>query len=63
MENVAILLMLATVYFLPTGIANMRETQNSGGIFFLNFLTGWTLIGWLICLLAACLSRSTDKYI
>ena len=34
-------------YFLPTIIAILRHKANAGGIFVLNLLLGWTLIGWI----------------
>jgi hypothetical protein len=34
-------------YFLPTIIAILRRKANAGGIFVLNLLLGWTLIGWI----------------
>lgn len=40
-------------YFLPTIIAIMRGKNNTGGIFALNFLLGWTLIGWVGALIWA----------
>ena len=38
-------------YFLPTIIAMMRNNPNAGGIFAVNFLLGWTFIGWVACLI------------
>jgi hypothetical protein len=40
-------------YFLPTIIAFSRKKDNAGGIFLLNFFLGWTLIGWIVCLIWA----------
>jgi hypothetical protein len=34
-------------YFLPTIIAILRKKQSAGGIFVLNLLLGWTVIGWV----------------
>ncbi len=47
---------LAFLYFLPTLIASHRG-HDAGGILILNFLFGWTGIGWLVLLLWALLSR------
>lgn len=52
-----VLAAIAAIYFFPTLIAKMRKTRNSNGIFVLNFLIGWTIIGWIACLFAACLSN------
>lgn len=40
-------------YFLPTIIALMRDHPRAGGIFAVNFIFGWTFIGWIICLVWA----------
>ena len=54
MEAIAILVFLACLfgYFLPPIIAEMRGA-NSGGLFLLTMLVGWTVIGWFICLIMA----------
>jgi len=41
------------IYFLPTWIALLRHHINSLAIFIVNFLTGWSLIGWVIALVWA----------
>jgi hypothetical protein len=40
------LIFLTLLYFLPTLIASHRG-HSTGGILILNFLLGWTGIGWL----------------
>jgi len=40
------------VYFLPSIIAH--EKRSFGGIFVLNLLLGWTVIGWFVALIWAC---------
>ena len=42
------------VYFTPYIIG--RNKQNSGGIFVVNLLLGWTLIGWLVAFIWAFVS-------
>ncbi len=37
-------------YFLPTIIALIRGHKNALAIFLLNFLLGFTLIGWVVSL-------------
>ncbi len=53
--------LLLVPYFLPTIIAVMRGKSNAGGVFVLNFLLGWTVIGWVGSLIWALSSdnRST----
>jgi hypothetical protein len=42
-------------YFLPTIIAACRDKANgTGGVFFVNLLLGWTLLGWLVAFIWAC---------
>lgn len=48
-------------YFLPTIIAMMRSHPGSGGIFVVNFFLGWTLLGWIVCLVWA-LSGNNQPY-
>ena len=44
-----------TCYFLPTIVAGVRDKANgAGGVFFVNLLLGWTLIGWLVAVIWAC---------
>ena len=45
------LVVLLFPYFLPTIIAFARKKDNAGGVFALNFFLGWTLIGWVVCLI------------
>jgi len=35
------------VYFIPTAVAVARHHRQSVAIFLINFMLGWTLIGWL----------------
>jgi hypothetical protein len=39
------------LYFLPSIIAH--NNTNFGGVFVLNLLLGWTLVGWIIALIWA----------
>ncbi len=41
------------IYFLPTIIASSYHKKNVVAIGVLNFLLGWTLIGWVIALVWA----------
>lgn len=42
------------LYFLPTIVASARSHHNTLAIFVLNFLTGWTVLGWIIATVWAC---------
>jgi hypothetical protein len=41
---------LTVGYMLPWAIAATRGKTNSGAIFWLNLLLGWTVVGWIIAL-------------
>lgn len=47
---VVIGLLVATVYFLPSLLAWRRRHRWRQKILLANLLTGWTVIGWAICL-------------
>jgi hypothetical protein len=52
------LFLSAIMYFLPTIIG--RHKADVMGIFLVNFLFGWTVIGWFIALIWAC---SPERYV
>jgi hypothetical protein len=44
-------------YFLPWAIAATRQKSNTLAIGLVNFLAGWTVIGWVAALVMSCLSE------
>lgn len=48
-----VLTVLTLGYFLPWMIGAMRGKSNAWGIFWLNLLLGWTLIGWIVAFVLA----------
>ncbi|MGH7947840.1 MAG: superinfection immunity protein, partial [Candidatus Binataceae bacterium] len=48
-----VIFLSVALYFVPSVIARAREHQNSGAIFVLNLLLGWTFLGWVIALVWA----------
>lgn len=40
-------------YMLPWAIAATRGKSNSGAIFWINLLLGWSVVGWIIALVMA----------
>ncbi len=44
-------LLVLGIYFAPTLLAAHRNHSNVTGIFLLNFLLGWTFIGWVAALI------------
>ena len=47
-------------YFLPWAIAATRQKSNTLAIGLLNFLVGWTLIGWIAALVMSVLTEPTQ---
>jgi hypothetical protein len=52
MDGLLVLIVLLAIYFIPTIVAAVRERQIVA-ILFLNLLTGWTFIGWVVALVWA----------
>jgi hypothetical protein len=50
------------IYFLPTVVACIRGKIDSTGIFIANLFTGVTIIGWVACMIWACMT-SHDEYV
>ena len=48
-----IVVIAIAIYFLPATIGGNRGINASGALFFVNLFFGWTLIGWLFCLIWA----------
>ena len=48
--TVIIGLLAGTVYFLPSLLAWRRQHRWRDKILLANLLTGWTVLGWAICL-------------
>lgn len=51
------------LYFLPTIIAALRHTHNTGGVLLVNLFFGWTVIGWFVALLMAVCSTPACYYL
>lgn len=49
------LVVLGLLYFLPAIIG--RGKRDVAGIFLLNLFLGWTIIGWVIALIWACVAE------
>ena len=53
----ALICFLLCLYFLPTIIAYLYDNENTKWIFFVNLVTGWTCLGWLLALFWALLEQ------
>jgi hypothetical protein len=51
---------LSGLYMLPWAIATLRDVKH-WGVFWVNLLLGWTIIGWIIALVMAL--RSQDRVV
>ena len=52
---VLFLLIIGALYFLPTICARNNGHHNEGAILVLNLLLGWTLVGWVVAMVWACM--------
>ena len=49
-----------TIYFLPIGIAILRNRENKAMIFFINLFGGLFIIGWFIAFFMSLKARNPD---
>jgi hypothetical protein len=54
-------LVSAGFYFLPTIVGAARHKTNLVGIFLVNFLLGWSIIGWIVALVWAVSTERVDQ--
>jgi hypothetical protein len=52
---------ILALYFLPSALAVARKHRNRSALFLLNLCAGWTVIGWVICLIWAVI-RDPSSY-
>ena len=53
--SIALFVLGVMLYFLPAFIAYKKNHANKNIILLLNFLFGWTFLGWAGCLIWACI--------
>ncbi len=54
LSEILVVFAILTLYFIPIFIAIIRKNTNLVPVFLINFLFGWTLVGWVISLIWAC---------
>jgi hypothetical protein len=54
----AIILIALVVHFIPAIIGYQRGVTHAGALLLVNLLIGWTLIGWVVCLIWAIFART-----
>ena len=47
------IMVLLFIYFIPSFVAQNRDHRNRAAIAVANLFLGWTLLGWVICLIWA----------
>lgn len=64
MNEIVMLLIIAAIYLLPAIIASSRNHINTGAIWILNIVLGWSGIGWIAALIWSFTNseKSRDAY-
>jgi hypothetical protein len=53
-----LIILIIALYFIPTIIATSRKVTNTGSVFVINLLLGWSVIGWVVALAMAVKSKT-----
>ena len=61
--GLALICFLLYLYFFPTIIAYYSNDKNTIWIFYVNLVTGWTCLGWLLALFWALLEQYDIDFI
>ena len=56
-----IIVITALIYFIPTVICLIRKHTYKLYIICLNIILGWTLIGWIVCLIWSFIDNKTTE--
>lgn len=62
-NEIGALVLFSLLYFIPSIISVYRHKKNGCAISVFNLMLGWTLIGWIIALIWACLTDSKSTVI
>lgn len=57
------LIIILSIYFLPTLVGAIRGHRQTLAIFMTNLLLGWTALGWVAALIWACTTSQAEKVI
>lgn len=49
-DEIFAFVILGLLYFVPSFVAAQKHSGRAGGIFAMNLLFGWTVIGWIVAL-------------
>tara|TARA_Y100000817_G_scaffold310296_1_gene300716 strand:- start:287 stop:517 length:231 start_codon:yes stop_codon:yes gene_type:complete len=61
MRVILAIICLISIFFIPVSVGLFRDSSKKWGIFLVNILVGWTGIGWIIALIWAFISESTEE--
>lgn len=59
---VTLLIAAVMLHFIPAWIGHTRLVPHRGLLFVVNLLAGWSVLGWIACLLYACLATPVVSY-
>jgi len=59
--EIFLVLLIISIYFLPTIVALVGDHSSFLAIFILNLLAGWTLLAWIILLVWSFLDREPEE--
>lgn len=62
-ESIIVFALAAFFYLLPAINASSRRHHNSGAIWMLTLITGWTGWGWLVALIWSCTAVRRAGYV
>jgi Superinfection immunity protein len=51
-------IVLFSCYFMPAIIALLRDKRGAGGVALVNFILGWTVIGWFVAFIWSCRGKT-----
>jgi len=50
-SELILIILIFSLYFLPSLIASLRQHKNILAVFLLNLVLGWTFLGWILALI------------
>jgi len=60
--NILPLILIGSIYFIPSFIASKKNKYNKTLIYFINIFLGWSLFGWLAALYLALKKGQRDHF-
>ena len=58
-----LVLVVAAVYFMPTIVATAKHHHATAGVFWVNLLIGWTVVGWFVAFIWAFSPRRAEPVV